>query len=78
MDGEHLDWSVGSQLAGLIAEHEKSLSTVATTNLQMLTPGQQQQMIPLNQSRYRIEYFMAKKEANRIKSLPANAGASKP
>jgi DNA-binding GntR family transcriptional regulator len=57
---------VGSQLAGLIAEHEKSLSTVASNNAQghsLLSAAQQQQLIPLNQSRYRFEYFMAKKEA---------------
>ena len=29
----------------------------------MLSAAQQQQLIPLNQSRYRFEYFMAKKEA---------------
>lgn len=38
----------------------------------MLSAVQQQQMIPLNQSKYRFEYFMAKKEAaaaQRVKIL---------
>lgn len=62
-------------MAGLIAEHEKSLSTIASSAGQghlMLSAVQQQQMIPLNQSKYRFEYFMAKKEAaaaQRVKIL---------
>jgi hypothetical protein len=28
-----------------------------------MTPAQQQKLIPLNQSRYRFDYFIAKKEA---------------
>lgn len=45
-DGEELAWEVGSQLCGMIAEHEKN----------QLNQG------ILNASKYRIEYFKAKKE----------------
>ena len=44
LDGEELAWEVGSQLCGLISEHEKGLLSNGT----------------LNQSPYRLEYFKGK------------------